>query len=121
MKYGALFGWGITIYAVMYLVGSGLIIYGLDSSLLSIIVKLTTLVVVASVAGRALALSNWKDVLPYSIGWAVIAALLDAVFWVPFAGILMYASLGVWIGYALLAFVPVVAVRMPRKGGGTTL
>lgn len=115
MKYGALFGWGFVIYAVMYLVGSGLLIYGLGATILSVAAKLGVLVAVASIAGRSLRLPNWKDVVPYSVGWAVIALLLDAVFWVPFAGILMYASLGVWAGYILLAAVPIIAVRMPRR------
>lgn len=114
IKYGALFGWGIAIYAVMYLIGSGLLIYGFAVGIIPVLVKLLGLIGVSGIAGRALPLSNWKDVLPYSVAWAIIAAILDGIFWVPFAGWQLYASYGVWVGYALVALIPVVAVRIVR-------
>lgn len=112
MKYGALLGWGVMIYAVMYLVGSGLLIYGFSVGFIPLIVKILVLIATVSIATRALRLASWKDVLPYSFSWAVIAAVLDAVFWVPFAGWEMYASLGVWIGYALVVLIPLATPRL---------
>lgn len=109
MKYGALVGWGIVIYAVMSLAWSGLAIYGFTGGILPRIVELLVLLVVATVAGRSLKFRSWKDVVPYSIGWALIAILLDGIFSVPLTGWRIYADWNIWFGYALLVLVPLIA------------
>ena len=53
-------------------------------------------------------LTNWKDLAPFTILWAVIAVILDAIFLVPFSGWALYASWSVWVGYALVAIIPLV-------------
>src|SRR3989344_3217203 len=94
-------GWGIVIYAVMYLVWSGLVIYGLSLGYLSLIVRLLVLFFITMIAARSLRLGNWKDVFPYSVVWAIVAAILDGLFLVPFSGWGLYSSLSVWFGYAV--------------------
>ncbi len=115
MKYSSLIGWGVAIYAVMYLVTSGLLLYGLLIGLIPTLLKLATLVFVTALAGRSLNVRVWQDVIPYSVLWALIVALLDAVFWVPLSGWTLYASPGVWIGYAIVMITPIIAVRFPKK------
>lgn len=99
-------GWGVVIYAVMYLAWSGLVIYGLSLGILSLIVRLAVLVVIITIAGRSLRVDNWKDLVPYTFVWAVIAALLDGLFLVPFSGWALYSSWSVWVGYALVVVIP---------------
>ena len=117
MKYGALLGWGIVIYAVMSLLWSGLVIYGMADSLLSLVIRLCALIFIASIAGRSLRAHSWQDVLPYSVFWAGTMAVLDAVYTVPFSGWSMYTDWRLWVGYALVAIIPLLAPyrhRLPQ-------
>lgn len=101
-------GWGIAIYAVMYLLWSGLVIYGLAAGVLSLVVRLIALAGVTTVAARALRLPNWKDLAPYTVSWALVAVVFDALFLVPFSGWSLYATWSVWVGYALVAILPIL-------------
>src|SRR3989344_1643213 len=92
-QWGRLAGWGITIYAIMYFVWS---VFGLHGF-------------VAGIAGRSLHLKRWEDVLPYTMGWTLIAIVLDALVSIPVAGWGMYTDWNIWVGYALLLFVPLLA------------
>ena len=115
MKYGALFGWGIVIYAVMSLAWSGLVIYGLIGGLSSLIFRLCVLILVTTIAGRSLRLHSWPDVLPYSLCWALTMGVLDAVFAVPFSGWVLYADWSLWVGYGLVAVVPLFTPLLLRR------
>ncbi len=111
MKFGALLGWGIVIYAVMTLAWSGIVIYGVMNSIgafPSRILVLCVLVIVTSIAGLSLRLHSWKDILPYSVLWALIIGLLDAVYTVPFSGWVIYGDWNLWVGYTLVAVVPLL-------------
>ena len=108
MKFGALLGWGIVIYAVMSLSWSGLVIYGISETLISRIVVLCTLIIVTTIAARSLRFHLWKDILPYSFVWAVMMGLLDAIYTVPFSGWGIYADWNLWVGYGLVVVVPLL-------------
>lgn len=112
MKYGALFGWGIVIYAILALVSSSLVMYGFMGTLGGNILTLVAFVIVALVAGHALRFHSWKDILPYSLGWMCIMIALDAVFYVPLIGWELYTSLNSWFWYGLVACVPLFASKM---------
>ena len=112
MKYGALLGWGIVIYSVVFLVWSGFIAYGFIGGLAPALMAFLALIVVSVIAGRSLHFHSWKDVLPYSIAWAVMIALLDAVFAVPFSGWGIYAETNVLMGYFLVVTVPLFTCDM---------
>ncbi len=108
MRYGSLIGWGIVIYAVMFLVWNGLIQHAVTGGA-SRILLLLTLVITATIAGRSLRFSSAKDILPYSISWMIVVALLDAVYSVPSAGWQLYTDWNVWVGYILVVAVPLLA------------
>lgn len=109
MKFGTLLGWGVVIYAVVALVSTGTLIYGYAGSLFASAAQLLVLVATAWVAGRSLRHSSWKDVLPYSVGWALIAAVLDALYVVPITGWGLYTAWQQWVGYGLIVVVPLIA------------
>lgn len=111
----ALFGWGIVIYAVLYLVWSGLVIHGLSGMFFSRIVVIVSLITLASIATKSLRLFTERDVLPYAIGWVVIAGVMDAIFAVPSAGWGMYSDWNLWVGYMLLFVVPLVVTAVTRN------
>lgn len=110
MKFGRLFGWGLVIYAVVYLVWSGLVIHGLDQTIFSRIAVLVSLIAITAIATRSLGYRTERDVIPYAIGWMLSVAALDAVFAVPFAGWALYADWNVWVGYILVLLVPIITI-----------
>jgi len=110
-------GWGIAIYAVMYLVWSAMVIYGLASGVISLGVRLLVLTIVLLIAARSLRLVARADILPYAAVWAATAITLDGVFLVPFAGWGLYSNWTVWLGYALVAVIPYVLFPLTRRHG----
>lgn len=115
VKYGALAGWGIVIYSIMSLAWSLFVIYGLAGTLTARLLALLVLIVIATIAGRSLGFHSWRDILPYSIGWGVMMAALDAIFSVPFSGWVLYADWNLWLGYALVVVVPLLAPKTRRS------
>ena len=109
MKYGPLFGWGIVIYALMFLVWSGFVTYGFVEGMAPRATALLSLIGVAVIAGASLRLRSWSDILPYSLVWGIMMALLDAVFSVPYTGWQLYFDLNVWFGYAVVVVAPLFA------------
>ncbi len=115
MKFGALLGWGIVIYAVMSLAWSGLVIHGVAGmvgALGSRLLVLSVLIVVTTIAARSLRYHSWRDILPYSVAWAVLMAIFDAVYTAPFSGWTIYGDWNLWLGYALVAIVPLLTPLM---------
>lgn len=108
-------GWGIVIYAIMYLAWSGLVTYGLSLGVPSLLARLLILFVCVHIAVGTLRLSNWKDILPYSLVWALVAICMDALFLVPFTGWQLFASWSVWMGYAFVALLPTVLPFLHRR------
>lgn len=109
MKLGKAIGWGVCIYAVMHLVWDGFTLYGFVQGFLPRLCGILVLVIMATIAGRSLRFASWRDILPYSFVWTVIIALFDAVYSVPFIGWQLYADWSVWVGYALVTLVPLLA------------
>lgn len=108
-------GWGILIYAVMYLAWSGMVIYGLSLGIVSLIARLAVLAVITIIAARSMHLENIKDLLGNALVWAVTAVGLDMVFLVPFAGWALYASWSVWAGYALIVVFPLSFMMLRNR------
>lgn len=106
MKYGLLFGWGVVIYALMFLLWTGFVTYGFVEGLAPRIIGLLALITIALIAGGTLRHHAWMDILPYSILWAGMMGLLDAVFSVPYTGWQLYMDWNVWFGYVMVAIVP---------------
>jgi len=98
--------WGIVIYAVMHLASTALVQYGIVEGYAPRLIGFLVLLCVTWAASRALSERHPLDVLPYSIGWAVIVVLLDAVFAVPYTGWILYQDWNVWVGYALVVVMP---------------
>lgn len=119
MKFSALFGWGIIIYALSYLTWSIFIAYGLSEGIMSKLISLAALFIVAAIAGRSLHLISWRDILPYSIGWAILIAIFDGVLAFPYAGWQIYSEIGVWIGYIVVVITPLFFADEVWVGGKT--
>jgi hypothetical protein len=120
VKYGLLFGWGIGIYAVMFLLWSAFITYGFVEGAAPRIAGLVALLIVAIAAGRSLHAHSWKDILPYSIVWGIMMALFDLILSTPLTGWQLYSDWNVWVGYLLVALFPLFSLypRFERFYGG---
>jgi len=86
MKLRTLIGWGIVIYAVLYLVWTGLVVHGFSGMIVSRVIVLATLATVTAIATRALRVTSEREVIPYAIGWICVAIIMDAIFAVPSSG-----------------------------------
>lgn len=115
MKWQQLIGWGIVIYAIVFLTWSILVIHDLAQGVLPQVVLLIVLIIVATIAARALRFRHWYDILPYSIAWAGMAAIFDLVCALPISGWALYADWHIWVGYMLLATVPLLAPMTRRS------
>lgn len=104
------------IYAIMYLVWSGLVIYGLSLGVVSLVARLGVLALITINAVRAMRISDRKDVVGNALVWAVTAIGLDMVFLVPFSGWGLYASWSVWAGYALIVVFPLAYTVLRSRG-----
>ena len=114
-RIGALFGWGIVIYAVMFLLWSVFVTYGFVEGIAPRILGLIVLVILAVLAGRSLKAHVWQDIIPYSICWGLIMAIFDVVMSVPFAGWQIFLDWNVWFGYGVVTLAPLL-VLYPRFG-----
>ena len=111
----ALFGWGIAMYAILYLVWSTIVIYGLSGNLLAHVGMIVVLVALAIFATRSLHVSNEREAIPYAIGWVLIAVCLDAIVIVPTSGWGIFSDWNIWVGYGLLLAVPLVVAAVSKR------
>lgn len=114
-------GWGVAIYAIMYLAWSGLVIYGYSLGMLSLVIRLAILFGITTLAARSLRLIDWKDILPYSALWALTAIVLDGIYLVPFTGWTLYSTWSVWLGYALIVVFPLIRPYLRTRTGNQRL
>ena len=108
-------GWGVLIYAVMYLAWSGLVIYGLSVGVGSLVARVVLLALVTTIATRSLRISTVHDLIPCAALWAFTALLLDTIFLVPFTGWALFSSWSVWAGYVLIVVAPVLTMTLSRS------
>lgn len=98
----------------MYLAWSGLALYGFMGGWGGRVALLVVLLVTATIAGRSLRFGSYRDVIPYSLGWVILIALFDALYAVPSAGWAIYQDPNLWVGYALVLFIPLFAPSLKR-------
>ncbi len=84
-------------------------LYGFTGGEEPMIAGLFALVVLSLIAGLLLRCSSSLDVLPYSLSWAFLMAIFDAIISVPVFGWGAFLDVRVWIGYAIVAIVPLAA------------
>ena len=99
------------IWAVVYIVSMGLYAYGILNSISGEIIMLIAGAIVAYIAGRNLNSVSVGGILKYSIGWVIIAFILDVLLTVPYSGWALYSEWSVWVGYALVLVAPTLAVK----------
>ncbi|MDR3571413.1 MAG: hypothetical protein P4L81_04420 [Candidatus Pacebacteria bacterium] len=115
MDLGRRIGWGVAIYAIVFLVWAGNSIYGWMNNFGAYLFYFLVLLIACLWAGSQLKFRNWKDMLPYSIGWAVIAAALDGIYVVPLQGWGWYQQWQAWSLYVLIVLLPLLSSHLRKS------
>ena len=110
MNVGKLLGWGISIYALVFLLFSAFLTYGFVEGYAPRIIGFLALVVICITAGRSLNAHSWLDILPYSLAWGTMMFVLDVVMSVPIGGWAIFTDWNVWFGYAVVVIAPLFAL-----------
>jgi hypothetical protein len=113
VKWGLLAGWGIAIYAFIFLLWNILVIYGYVGGMLPRLVLTIALIAVLILAAHNLHLTHWYEMLPYAVGWILIALVLDLICTVPVSGWMVWRDWTIWVGYALMLCVPLLVCHHP--------
>lgn len=111
MNYKKLFGFGVLIWAVVYLAALAFVAYDLMDQLWAKIVVELVAVAVAYLAARNLGIGSAGEIFKYSVSWAVIAFVLDLILTVPFTGWQFFSGWEPYVGYALIILAPLFAGR----------
>jgi hypothetical protein len=115
MRLGVLLGWGIVIYAVVRLALSIMGAYGWTQGVVPQFIAILVMLLICTVAGSALKFRSWKDILPYSIGWALVAVFFDVIFAAASGDWVMFSEWSAWLNYALVALFPLCAIFFARE------
>lgn len=105
-------GWGVVLYATMYLSWGLMIAYGQQGTFASRLLLLAILVISTTVATWHLPVRSVKDILPYSLTWGITIAIIDGCLAAPSESWGIYADPNLWVGYALVVIVPLI---LPRR------
>lgn len=105
------FGYGIVLYACMYLAWALLATYGLAGGSVARFFLLAVLLATTLIAARSLGMHSARDVLPYSISWVVTIAAIDTAFAAPSGSWALFADPNLWVGYCLLLIAPLLVPR----------
>jgi len=111
VSYKKLFGFGALIWLVAYMTASVFVAYDMVDAFMSGLVIITAVAIAAFFAGRNLAVGSFTGMLKYSVSWVVIGLVLDAIFTVPFTSWEIFAAWHVWVGYAFILLIPLLAVK----------
>ncbi len=115
VKWGLLAGWGVAIYAVVFLIWNILVIHGYVNGMLPRLALTLVLIATLIIAAYNLQLRHWYEMLPYSVGWLLIAVALDFICTVPVSGWTVWHDWSIWFGYALVVSVPLLVCHHSAK------
>ncbi len=116
-KYIKLFGYGVVIWVVAFIVATVFVAFDIESTI--IVNGTTTLITLIAVylLARSLNISTIKEMLKYSISWIVVGLILDALITTKFTGWEFFSSWQIWISYALSVLVMLLAVKKQKSFG----
>jgi hypothetical protein len=115
MRFDRIIGWGVVVYAIMFLLWSGFVQYGFLEGVTPHIIAMAVLIGTLTLITRVLRPPSVEVILPYAVGWVLVSVFLDVVFSLPYAGWELFADWSVLIGYALIFIVPIVVVSHRTK------
>ena len=120
MNYKKLFGFGVLIYVVVFLIMSGFVAYDMGETLIAKIVALIGVAVVTYIAGRSLQAASRGQIIKYSIGWLVIVVILDVLLTLRFVDSAgeFFSDWSTIAGYIIILLLPLLTVCKSCAPGG---
>lgn len=107
---------GIVAYAIMYLLW-GVFSQFEFSGAIARLVGFAVLAVTMIILTRATKRDTVVAMLPYAAFWVATVAALDVVLAVPYTGWVLFSDLGLWLGYAVIFFVPLAVAAQEDSTG----
>ncbi|PIR44102.1 hypothetical protein COV23_01705 [Candidatus Wolfebacteria bacterium CG10_big_fil_rev_8_21_14_0_10_31_9] len=111
MDYKKLFGYGVLIWAVVYLVATAFVGYKLSGMLWTQIVLVIISAVFSYFLAKNLSANLVVGMLKYSFSWMIMTIILSIIFTVPFTGWIVFNSWDMWASFLVILLVPLVAVK----------
>ncbi len=107
-------GYGMLLYAVMYLAWALLAAYGVGGSAGARYALFAVLVLSTAFAARSLGHETLRDIVPHALAWVATIALFDALFAIPSGNWAIFTDPNLWVGYALVLGTPLVFHTPPH-------
>lgn len=101
-------GYGIILYAVMYLAWGLFAAYGFAGTQIARLGLFLVLIASTAIAARSLRYSSLRDSMLFVIAWLATIAVLDALFAGANGTWSIFADPNLWIGYLLVLGTPIV-------------
>ncbi len=106
--------YGAIIWGVAFIVASVFVGYKVISPLIMHGITTLAVAIVTFKLAKNLNIDNRKEMLKYSICWVIVGLILDAVITTRFTGWRFFYAKYIWIGYALILLVPLLAVKSKK-------
>lgn len=109
-------GFGAIIYGVAFIVASAFIGFGITSE--NSLVQGVTMLAVSTAAfllAKNLNFADSNEMLKYSFSWVIVGLILDALITTRFTGWEFFYRLDIWLSYALILLVPLLALKPKEK------
>jgi len=113
-KYCKLFGYGGVIWGVAFIVISIFIGFKVTSQIITQGITTLAVLITAFLLARSLNVSTVKEMLKYSFSWVIVGLILDAVVTTRFTGWSFFSHWYIWLSYALILVIPLLAVKKER-------
>ena len=110
MKFNGMWLWGIVVYSVAIFSSSLLIEFDLFKGALPLLFDIFSMVIVSYTGGRLLDVRTLRTVVPYALVWVGTVIGIDAIFHLPYEGLIFYASGNIVAIYAGVFLAPFFAL-----------
>lgn len=111
------FGWGLAIWAILFVIGSIFILFQLPDIWFSIIMLIAGLVVVWYIASKVFTFKDIGEAFATGLIWVVVVAVLDyLVLVLGFnGGDLSVYTWNLWVGYGIVLLLPAALALVKKK------
>lgn len=120
MNYKKIFGYGAAVWATAYITATVLMVYGMFDNVMAKAILVLIVAGAAYLAGRSLNLDSIISILKYSVVWLIMAAILDTVITVPFAGWGLFTQWNIWLGYTAILLMPLAGISKGQMSQSST-
>jgi len=110
------FGWGLAIWAIMFVIDSILILFQLEALWFAIVMLIVCLVVVWYVASKMFKFKEVAEAFMVGLIWLIIVAVLDYLVLVLVfsGGDFSFYAWNIWVRYAIVLLLPPILAAIKK-------